>query len=34
VDELQGYLFGRPVDEAALTVKLAPVPVLLAMTGD
>jgi diguanylate cyclase (GGDEF)-like protein len=34
VDELQGYLFGRPVDEAALAAKLAPAQELMALTGD
>jgi EAL domain-containing protein (putative c-di-GMP-specific phosphodiesterase class I) len=34
VDELQGYLFGRPVDEDTLAARMAPAPVLLAMTGD
>ncbi len=34
VDELQGYYFGRPVDEQTLAAKLSPAPALLAMTGD
>ena len=34
VDELQGYFFGRPVDEGTLAARMAPEAAVLAMTGD